>query len=430
MATVSIDLEAMRALVAALQAACRNGPAVGSRLFENLKQVWLEVPQLGDWRYEQQVWHEAGLLLADCRRRLGLAELIAGSTYDIQETSVSFDDSLAEGLPADFMFQNPDPVLVDKLKDKLLAAGSDRGMDEATALRHANMIAMMVANAAEPYKSLFLKYVDQVDFKDLPTGKSAHYDSLLNNLNIDIDAMNSNIPSMYYSFFHEFGHAIDDLSTVFGYTTSGFEYNGQDLPNLIHSDVKDNLTKIVSEFTDDAARRDRIIDAILNGSVDQLEGWQKDESGRINPNGWPWQFVPTIPDSDAYTFAMVQDSYTRPSELGNDIARTASDIYGSQTNNTIAGRFTHSDKDRYWDHPILNGHQEKEFWAGYFADNMTHRMELANQAAPDTVPSGYTPSQDPTEQGPQFSTGLDYTQAMFPGASKAAQQMAEEMKQR
>lgn len=147
-----------------------------------------------------------------------------------------------------------------------------------------------------------------------------------------------------------------------------------------------------------------------------LPGWELD--------GFGYTGNTALPGTDANAYLRVKAFYENQHASGNvfysDVTRTASDLYGAVTNHGIDGYFGYH-RWNYWLAPGISGAPEKEFWAGFYADNMTNYWELAEAAAPGLNPAR-TP--DPSILG---VTGLDATWAMLPSASQAAADMAEQM---
>ncbi|WP_028708050.1 hypothetical protein [Propionicicella superfundia] len=73
MTKISIDLDAMAALVAALDAAARDAPAAASRIRSDLDYVWLSYPGLSRWRAGGQAIWAIESIAESCRRRLNKA---------------------------------------------------------------------------------------------------------------------------------------------------------------------------------------------------------------------------------------------------------------------------------------------------------------------------------------------------------------------
>ena len=364
-----------------------------------------------------------------CRQRLALAEMISHSSVSLTPVVV-MDDSFAEQLPEDVQVYEADPDVVDVLAAKLYGDGSV--LTKAEAQKYAEDIAWMVANAPEPYKSLFLKYLPMLEFYDTTSG--AMLNPLSRAIHIDLTTLADDMPAPYHTFFHEFGHQIDLYENISGYMkfplnweTSGFEYDGADgqphsIEEYLSMDADASIAKILAtKFPGiDKDQADRVRDAIMNTNPNFLNGWV------IGDSGYPDFNQPPLTGSDADAFDRLRSYYKRSDVLGNNVAQTASDCISAMTGSKITGSYGHA--SYYWLAPEATGFPEKEFWAGYFADNMTNRRELADLAAPNTVIGGATSSTANLYKRMTLGmTGLDATKALFPGASAAAAAMAKEM---
>jgi len=428
MAMVSIDIDAMQALVQTLQNAERDGPDAADQLASVLRQEWLSVPQLNAWVSGGSVWAGLHTLLGDCRQRLGLAQMIRSSGTSWAPTVVC-DDQYASKFPTDFQWQPPDQAVQDALTQKLVGAGG--GLTEGEARELATRIAIMIANADEPYRSLYTQHVDQLVFSDLAKGQGAYYSSKDDTIYIDVDTLMDDQPVPFHTFFHEFGHAIDDAESNFGFETTWFTYTVADgasghIANFLTSDARTQLTAAAEKFTTDPDQAQWVVSTIIypsTNSPENLDGWT--DQFRANYQG-PLDSIPpgsAAPGSDADLYVQLRNYYTKPGTgvFANSDSRTASDIYGPQTNFAIQGMYGHREWS-YWYGPNIGSPAAKEFWAGYAADNMTYYAELAERAAPSLVPGG-----DQTTWSSLGETGRDVTQAAFPDATEAANAMAGKM---
>lgn len=426
MAVVSIDIEAMIEYVSALESARRDSAWAAAELQRlcATAETWN-----ADCASFMGAGESVAILderLADVRRRLGLAQLLA-ATNPLFGGHVTMDDKFAETLPADFQFQDPDPDLVDMLKQKLLDAGSDQGMTDTDILHAATMIATMVANSPEPYKTLFTNRISDVTFVDVREKANQFCNPLTGStIYLDIDRMATDKPAPYHTFFHEFGHSLDFESSFLWATTSTYrdttaEGTKLSLSDLLSADVYNDIRdRLLAGFTSDADQAARVADAITHSSPTYLEGWELNEFGYYTDTARS--------GSDADMFKKIKEFYENGQSNGSngqvrvfnsDVTRTASDVYEAFTNSAVQGWYRHG--RGYWTASGITGLPQKEFWAGFYADNITNYWELAEAAAPNINPAA------PPTPSSLGVTGLQATWDTLPSASQAAANMAEEM---
>ena len=142
MAIVSIDLDAMQALVDALDTATRTIPDQVDRISRGLDHVWLSCPELSRWKAAGSGIWQLTELRAECQRRLDKAREIAGSSPSIRqvpvdETRLGQDDAtLAISLLQSYEYgQDVPQALLDLLAahddDPVFAAALAQKLDPA-----------------------------------------------------------------------------------------------------------------------------------------------------------------------------------------------------------------------------------------------------------------------------------------------------------
>ena len=436
----------MPALVSALEKIVAAGPVLTDELRRRLDAVMLSSPTLVQWGWNGLSMDSVRVLLGDCRQRLALARMIANTSPTMGRVVV-LDDQFAEQLPDDVEYQEADPKVVDALVEKMKAAGAEANLTADQIRAQAQAIAAIVANAPEPYRSLFIDNLDKIDFAqmsqaDINAGRPAHYDPTNNTLYVDFAHLDDGAYP-YVTFFHEFGHGIDDVTDWTGYTS-----NGSSLFDILCEDVRWNIETTILTLTN--PYKDPT-DSAQNMVVDQKAQAVIDA---IMRRDFDWLNNLTDPIEKAL-YIDLKKEYSRI--LAGPQNVVTSDLYGGVTGNIVHGDYWHppnrddnghfidsnrnGQDDDYWFPgepdvsipfwswwpdwlPVGEGRhgQETEFWAGYYSAQMTQSTQLA-QMATDAVsnPGAY----DSLEER---MTALEVTQQRLPNASDAAAQLAEAMK--
>ena len=257
-----------------------------------------------------------------------------------------------------------DPETAQKVNDFLNSGSNNQLTDEQK-----QQIKEKIYNAKEPYKTIYLKYLERYSIGDADVGekKSACYrpsDKTVNyNYSDDTkDSFDDDPRGPYTVFFHESGHAVDDvadLTNVNGSDTSNFTYHsdamGKDvtLREAIQYDVYYNKSNphSVTSMADQIMRYNKscqgadlntVINAMKNGTSQSLSG------------------------ANEKLFNAIRSQYE--SSLGNASEYEAvSDVYGGTTHNDLCHGYYH-DND-YWDSRDASA-PARELWAEYFSYNM------------------------------------------------------------
>ena len=94
MTVVSIDLVLMQELADELDRVVQAGPDAAARINRKLDDVWLSAPGLSRWLAGGETIWRLSCLAGECRDRLAMARVVAGSTPGDSLRSVSFDDTV------------------------------------------------------------------------------------------------------------------------------------------------------------------------------------------------------------------------------------------------------------------------------------------------------------------------------------------------
>jgi len=310
----------------------------------------------------------------------------------------------------------PDPQLVATLEAKLIPAALAAGKTPDDIEKMATDIATIVANADEPYKSLFLQHINDVTFKS--TEGVAYYDAngLTNTLYVNFKSSFATDSPPYHTSFHEFGHAIDDQENMFGwesprYTTT----DGQTVYGAIKTDVTNNIRASINQ-------------AIAAGALPSMTDADKQAvvDAYFDPNPDYFRQHPEVKAALDRVYRGTGSSSDTTGALSSDYARGVGDVYNGATHGQIPAKWTHSSfnqypdangnglQDDYWYGKTLdrNSQMEKEAWANFFADNMVSHSQVCPPGASVPLPDG---------------TNLAITDQYLPSTSKVLADMAQHM---
>ena len=266
--------------------------------------------------------------------------------------------------------------------NEVLEPIEDAGYDD-----HAQNIKVLAYTAEEPYRSIFLNNVGDVNIIETDCNGTQNYNHGKGGVSLDIDSWDSPSDAGTYStFFHECSHAIDYQYGEDGkaYTQTYEDNAGNTLNDTLENNVRTDIANSANDYLDDlgysdeekAAIKSEVEEAIMN-CADIKE-----------PGG-----KPTFSSDD------VEDCYDAVvSDLRGNVSGSSSDIYGGLTGNTLRNGSGHAavrtnedgEKYSYWtngtydsatDSYIANTEEDgsvsykpsvgKEFFAEYMAAYMT-----------------------------------------------------------
>lgn len=268
--------------------------------------------------------------------------------------------------------------------DSVLEPMVDEGYDD-----HVQNIKVLAYTAEEPYRSLFLDNVGDVNIIDLDCNTTQNYNHGKGGISLDIDKWEENPPldsGTYATFFHECSHAIDYQFGEDGtpYTQMYKDSDGNTLNDILENNVREDIANSAEEYLDSvgyseeekAAIKSEVEDAILNCADIKQPGGK-----------------PTFSSDD------VEDCYDAVvSDLKGNVSGSSSDIYGGLTGNTLRNGSGHTavrtneegEKWSYWTYGTYDSETNsfvpntdedgslsykpsigKEFFAEYMAAYMT-----------------------------------------------------------
>lgn len=213
--------------------------------------------------------------------------------------------------------------------------------------------------AREPYRSLWIKYLDR--YKILSTTYKS--DSLAkfvgknDAIYINEESLEFDSRGKYCRFFHECGHAIDYYSGNRSWYSSSYrdlngktleQYNKYDVENNIRNKIDSLLTaKEYSNLTIENKKelRDEVLNNIMAGN--------KYANVNLSPSASELQ---------------KEIEWLYKEELSGPENNVASDIYGGCTNLVIQGNFSHS-QEGYWNRVETSTECYAEYYSLQMIDN-------------------------------------------------------------
>ncbi len=284
-------------------------------------------------------------------------------------------------------------------------------------------IMYLVYTSEEPYRSVFLNSLGTYTLGDVTLSSGCFYSPGGSSTNVNVKPHSVNLcPSTslytdlkgpYVTFFHECGHAIDDLAIdENAYCDSYMDGTNFD---VISGDVYNYLEASISDYCNDNVtgtdeQKDKITQNVLNairnnGDTSGLSATERTVYKNIVKN------MEAELNQTSSTYLSINSSGTTSNSLSHS---GISDVYGGVTNNIIVGNRGHwgqDDKDKdgdgdtseytYW-YSLTNpnqhtGAQESEMWAHYFSFGIVGHedaMSAMEKYFPDTTDRYYQMAND------------------------------------
>lgn len=247
-------------------------------------------------------------------------------------------------------------------KDELIRAYEEKHPDVAQELdtllekvteESIREIKYFIYTVGEPYASIYLNTLGKYSLGNLTgnAGGTSYYSPKYNTVNDNFFMEPSNPRGPYTTFFHESGHAIDNiLGGERNYSESYRNEADQTLMDVIYLDVKNDVTAAVKDNTFlDETDQQALVNYIMGaGSVD----------------------ISTLSPEAQSALGDIQKYYYH--HLYGAVNEAPSDVYGGITNNIIVGQYGHS-SENYWygTNGKPTGAQCRELWAEYYSYCMT-----------------------------------------------------------
>lgn len=281
-----------------------------------------------------------------------------------------------------------------KTMNKLLSGlAKDKNSRYQEDIRNIKFIAY---TAQEPYRSLFFKYAKKLKIGDYDyhetnsSGKEEAQKYIASDKKLYVRFYQKNAygknnegrydpRGAYVTFFHEAGHAIDDLSLAddkFFFTTKKYNFttvnaDGQTVLQAAEKDVRDNIKNSVVKYIEDKGYEGLGIDAdeiVRSIMTYNFSGYDTKliQHKIYNDITQAYSSKFSMPDTNASIYCGI------------------SDVYGGFTDNKLNGSYHHdnslkTDGTTYWNIPKVNnkytGSQAKELWAEVFSRYMTSNEE-------------------------------------------------------
>lgn len=243
-------------------------------------------------------------------------------------------------------FEELHPEIKEKLDEILSVYPEDKIRD----------VKYLIYSAEEPFRSVYLDNLNEFDYVDFHSGDGQYFSPNNNTIHLDIDA-NANDPrGPWCTFFHESGHAIDDVEKIFGDFANEYTNDkGESFQKIIFDDVENSLDKSMDKYKDKFTKDEmnNVKDFIIGPDVNiDSSGLTEHEKELVN---------------------LLSNEYSVI--LSGSDANGVSDVYGGVTNNVIVGEYGHDfdHTDNYWYDTSGNdtSHINSELWAHYFSAYMT-----------------------------------------------------------
>lgn len=213
---------------------------------------------------------------------------------------------------------------------------------------HIRNIKVLAYTAEEPYRSLFLESVDKVKINtyDLPDEEGSQYYCSgevyfrLKDWLYYSDGTPRPITSdTYTTFFHEFGHAIDDLEAP-GYkflTDTFVDENGNTLHAVLENNVRETIRDSADDYLTEMGYTDNEIITIKAEVESAIMNCVDYSNSKYKP------IFSSQDVKDCY-YAVVSD-------VKKQISGSSSDVFGGYTGNTLMTNCRHSainGRSVYW----------------------------------------------------------------------------------
>ncbi len=286
-------------------------------------------------------------------------------------------------------------------------------------------IKFIAYTAKEPYRSVFFKYLPDMHIEDYDYTSTQQYDYGSNELFLDFTGTDVGINdprNPYVTFFHECGHAIDDLAVTDGlfkdkFYTWTYSKNDVTFRDVITTDVNNFLSQVAEKYIRNSSYYKGASDKEIKNATEKVVNQIMRAGNNFSSLPNELQSVYTdVRNAVGYCKVDISNSsdskykYTYQSgnayNLSGPINEAFSDILGGMTDNTVTGSIGHkkaskdltdsdynngyADNHYYWydEKGNITGKQEKEAFAEIFSYNMTKSVEQQDSVdnyLPNTV---------------------------------------------
>jgi hypothetical protein len=229
----------------------------------------------------------------------------------------------------------------------------------------------LMYSAEEPYRTITLEYLDEFEISS--TTESGVFSPSDNTIKFNLEEDRENPRGVYFTLFHEIGHAVDYYhgadQGMDGYFTDSFTIDDKDLTYHMYYDV-DNRVRMELEAELDKAEYQDLDEEEKTNMVDNVA------DDFIYTGLWDASSSLTSEEEDLYEIVQEQIS----DELYADEHNAASDVYGGVTLNEIVGKWGHHEYD-YWVDSLGWRIREpnKEGFAHYYGNMMIENGELRDE---------------------------------------------------
>lgn len=364
-----------------------------SRNVLNISALYVSLRLIGDpsIQYVVQRVQKQNAAIATENMRLGLMggslEKIATYYYNA-ENEVAGNRSISGSVLNDIIFQKrhnasngemdeliskfekDHPEYAEKL-DKLLASGRGNKLTDDDIRK----IKYLAYTAEEPYRTIYLSMLGKYRIGEGNLKKGAYYKPWEHTINYNYkDSFGKDARGEYTTFFHESGHAVDDLAELarkIGFDTDDFKGYSKGmnrdvtLREAIEYDVyyNKNNPHSVSSLANDIFNQGKYG---KNGNIDNvIEAFKSGSSKGLSRE-------------DRELYIAVRNAHQNECGRGGAV-EAVTDVYGGASKNglqnTNTGRMGYTHNDDYWNDPC---NTSRELWAEYFSYNMAGNRDALN----------------------------------------------------
>ena len=245
-----------------------------------------------------------------------------------------------------------------RLLNDFLNSGSNNRLTEDDIRK----IKYLLIHAEEPYRSSYLKSLNQFTIGNGDLGKGAYYRPGDKTVNYSYpDSFDSDPRGPYTTLFHECGHAIDDQSNlvnVKGSDTESFTVYNESMGRNVTLREAIEYDVFYNESNPHSV-------ASMANQIVQSGGTGHD--GDVNKVIAAFQSGNTrgLSKADQQLYNAVRNQHKRSTSGVAEQYEAVSDVYGGMSNNELRNGYGHDNS--YWKDPSKAG---KELWAEYFSYHM------------------------------------------------------------
>ena len=227
-------------------------------------------------------------------------------------------------------------------------------------------IKFLIYTAKEPYRSLYLNNLDKIKFGNGDLGGGAYYSVNDKTINLTYpDSFKKDPRGAYTTWFHEYGHGIDDqadIASIYGSDTEKYKIYSSEMNEMVtlHDAINYDVFYNKQNPHSISSIADQIRKTGKNGGKGNLENvitaFQNGSSKNLNKD-------------DRALYNAIKNQFARTTGKNashNPDYEAVTDIYGGMSGNVLRNNgFGHDTS--YWNDTNMPA---RELWAEYFSYNM------------------------------------------------------------